>query len=203
LRLRVTLFAGVYDLQLLDVIDFDELRFQSLGVTPGVEFLLPVGGGWTLKPFIDVGYARDFDSQLDFLLSSVGMRTLAVYGVGRFNLSLGTKFQFLSVHTAKLDLEDRFGEFMVGVDATHPLPFTIAGNRAQGSGYYIYRHFINARIERDVGEPLTLDASHELGIRLGTDPKIKLWFVRLPSIGLGYRWGENFQGVRVNFGFPF
>jgi hypothetical protein len=203
LRLRVTLYAGVYDVDIFDAIDPTSLQFQSLGATPGVELLLPVGGGWTLKPFVDLGYARDFDSDVDFLLWSAGMRTLAIYGIGKFDLSLGTKFEFLSVHTSKLDLEDRFGEFLVGLDALHPLPFKIAGNQADVSGYYIYRHYIDARVNREEGEPLTLESSHEIGVTFGTDPKIKLWFMRLPRIGLGYRFGPNIRGVRLNFGFPF
>ena len=64
------------------------------------------------------------------------MRTLAGYEVGTWDLSVGTKFQFLSVHTSKLNLEDRFGEFMVGFDAVHPLKLTIAGNQAGIGGYY-------------------------------------------------------------------
>jgi hypothetical protein len=203
LRLRVTLYAGVYDLAIFDGLDPTEINFQSLGATPGVEFLLPVGGGWTLKPFVDLGYARDFDNDLDFLLWSAGMRTLAEYDVGTWDLSVGTKFQFLSVHTSKLDLEDRFGEFMVGFDAVRPLRFTIAGNQAGIGGYYIYRHYIDARVNRDEGEPLTLDHSHEIGIAFGTDPRIKLWFIRLPRIGLGYRFGPNIRGIRLSFGFPF
>ena len=203
LRLRVTLYAGIYDLAIFDDLDPTEIQFQSLGGTPGVEFLVPVGGGWTLKPFVDLGYARDFDNDLDFLLWSAGMRTLAEYDVGRWDLSVGTKFQFLSVHTSKLDLEDRFGEFMLGFDGVHPLPFTIAGNQAGIGGYYIYRHYIDARANRDDGEPLTLDHSHEIGLAFGTDPRIKLWFIRLPRIGLGYRFGPNIRGVRLSFGFPF
>lgn len=203
LRLRISLYAGVYDVALRDVVDLDDIRFQSLGGTPGVELLVPVGGRWLLKPFADIGYARDFDSDTDFLLWSAGLRTLGTYAVRRFDVSVGTKVRFLSVHTSKLDLEERFGELMAGLDATHPLPFHINGNRAEISSYYIYRHYIDARIERAEGDPLTLEYRHEVGLRFGTDPRIKLWFIRLPSIGLGYRWGDNVRGVRISFGFPF
>jgi hypothetical protein len=203
LRLRVTLYAGIYDVALFDEFDFDDISFQSLGATPGVELLLPVGPRWTLKPFADIGYARDFENELDLLLWSVGMRTLGCYEVGQFDLSVGTKVQWFSVHTSNLDLEDRLGELMLGFDATRPVPLHLGKHQAELSGYYIYRYFYDARIERDEGDPLTLEASHEIGIRFGTEPRIKLWFIRLPSIGLGYRWGENLRGVRLNFGFPF
>ena len=36
-----------------------------------------------------------------------------------------------------------------------------------------------------------------------TDPPLKLWLVELPWIGLGYRWGGPFSGLRLSLSFPF
>ncbi len=203
LRLKVTLYAGVYDLFVDNDIIVDQLRFASFGGTLGGEFLLPVGDEWLLKPYAEGGYIRDFDDQLGFGLWGVGIRTLAEYPVHKFDLSVGTRLGFLSVIKSDLGLEDRFGEFEIGGDANHPLGFTIAGNEANLSLYYIYRYYFDARIDRPDAEPLTLEANHEIGLTFGTDPKIKLWVMKLPRIGLGYRWGKNVRGVRLSFGFPF
>ena len=54
LRLRLIMYAGIYDFWTEDLIDLD-LRFQALAATPGVEFFLPVGKVWTLKPFPEIG----------------------------------------------------------------------------------------------------------------------------------------------------
>jgi len=201
LRLRLIVYAGVYDFTADDAIDLD-FQFQSLAATPGVEFLVPVGD-WVLKPFSEIGYARDFDNDLGFGVWSVGMRTLVTWPVGKIDLSFGTKVQYFSEFTSDLNLEDDFGEMRIGLDARHPLPFTIGGNQGDLSLYYIRRQYIDAVIKVADGDNLEVRYTNEIGFSFGTTPKIKLWFFRLPRIGLGYRWGPNVSGFRLNFGFPF
>jgi len=202
LRLKVTIYAGVYKFTVDDAIDLD-LRFQSLGATPGVEVLVPVGGGWVLKPFAEIGYAYDFDEDLGFGVWSAGMRTLVTWPVGSIALSFGTKVQYLSTITSSLDLSDDFGEVRLGLDARRPLGFTIGGRQADLSLYLIRRQYIDAFIARDDGERFEISNTNEVGFTFGTTPKIKLWFIKLPRIGLGYRWGKNIRALRLNFGFPF
>jgi len=202
LRLRLVLYAGIYDFTVDEAVDFD-LRFQSFAATPGVEFLVPVGKGWILKPFAEIGYGRDFDNGLDFGVWSVGMRTIATWPVKEWDLSFGTKFQYLSTLSSDSVVADQFGEIRLGFDARHPLPFTIGGHQADLSGYFIRRQYIDAFIDRETIDPLEIQYTNEFGFTFGTEPRIKLWFFHLPRIGLGYRWGPNIRGFRLNFGFPF
>jgi hypothetical protein len=202
LRLRIVVYAGVYDFTLEDAVDFN-YKFSSLAATPGVEFLVPVGKGWILKPFAEVGYGRDFDNDLDFGVWSIGLRTIATWPVERWDISFGTKFQYLSTFTATNAVDSDFGEIRLGFDARHPLPFTIGGNQADLSGYYIRHQWVDAFIARDGADPLEIQYSNEIGFTFGTTPKATLWLVKLPRIGLGYRWGPNLSGIRLSFGFPF
>ena len=202
LRLRLIMYAGIYDFWTEDLIDLD-LRFQSLAATPGVEFLLPVGRGWTLKPFTEIGYARDFENALNFGVWSVGMRTLTEWDVGTVDLRMGTAFGYFSTFKSDLELTDDYGQAEIGLDAGFPLGFTIAGNPAYLATYGIHRRYVDAFISRPEGDPLEIEYHTEIGVAFGTRPRIKLWFVRLPRIGIGYRWGPNVDGVRLNFGFPF
>lgn len=202
LRLRIVLYGGIYDFTLDEAIDLD-LKFESLAATPGVEFLVPVGNGWILKPFAEIGYGHDFDNSLSFGVWSVGMRTIVTWPVKRWFLSFGTKFQFLSTFTSDLAFADNYGEIRLGFDARYPLPFTIGGNQGDISGYYIRRQWVDAVIEKEGSDPLEISHTNEIGFTFGTTPKVKLWFIPLPRIGLGYRWGRNVRGIRLNFGFPF
>lgn len=201
LRLKLTLYAGVYDF-LSERDPGINIRFQSLAATPGVEFLVPVKN-WTLKPFTEIGYARDLDNDLGFGVWSVGLRTIATWPVRTFDLSFGSKVQYLSTFTSDLELADDFGEIQLGLDACHPLGFTIAGKQADLSLYFIRRDFVSAVIQRSGEEPLEIESTNEIGVTFGTTPKMTLWFVKLPRIGLGFRWGRNLRGIRLNFGFPF
>jgi hypothetical protein len=69
--------------------------------------------------------------------------------------------------------------------------------------YYIRRNFIDAVFERDGLGPLEIRATNELGLSFGTTPSLTVWSIRLPRLGLGYRWGSGVRGIRLNFGFPF
>lgn len=202
LRLRMVLYAGVYNFSANEAIDLD-LKFQSLGATPGVEFLVPAGAAWTLKPFAEVGYLYDYENKLGFGVWSFGMRTIATWPVKRFDLSFGTKLQYFSTFTSGLKLADEYGEIRLGFDARHPLGFTIKGARADISLFFIRRQYFNAIINQDDIDPLEIRYTNELGFTFGTTPSAKLWFFRLPRVGLGYRWGPNSRGIRLNFGFPF
>ena len=202
LRLRFVVYAGVYNFTVEDAIDFN-YKFQSLAATPGVEFLVPAGKGWILKPFAEIGYGRDFDNDLGYGVWSVGIRTIATWPVKKWDLSFGTKVDYLSTFTSTDAVAGDFGEIRLGFDARHPLPFTIGGNRADLSGYFIRRQYIDAIIGRDESEPLEIQYTNEVGFTFGTTPKVKLWFIPLPRIGIGYRFGPHVKGFRLNFGFPF
>lgn len=202
LRVRLVLYGGIYDFTVEEAVDLD-LKFESLAATPGVEFLVPVGKGWILKPFAEIGYGHDFDNSLGFGVWSVGMRTIVTWPAKKWHLSFGTKVQYLSTFRADLAFADDYGEIRLGFDARHPVPVRIAGNQGEVSGYYIRRQWVDAFIADEGIEPLEIQYTNEFGFTFGTDPKIKLWFFRLPRIGLGYRFGPNVSGWRLSFNFPF
>jgi hypothetical protein len=202
LRLRLIVYAGIYDLNFANAVDLN-LRFQSLAATPGVEFLIPVGKGWTLKPFTEIGYARNFDQDVHFGVWSIGMRTLTEWQQREVQIRLGTTVQYLSTFQTDLELSDDFFELLLGLDVGVPLGFEIAGNTAYLSPYAIRHQYIDALIARPEGEPIDIRYDNEVGLAFGTRPNIKLGFITLPRIGVGYRWGPNVSGWRLNFGFPF
>jgi len=202
LRLRLIVYAGIYDLGFADP-DQPDIRFQSLAATPGVEFLVPAGKGWTLKPFAEIGYARNFDQELGLGVWSVGMRTLTEWRGRDVITRLGTKVQWLSTFESDLVLDDHFFELQLGLDVGFPLGFDIAGSSAFLSPYGIRRQYIDASIEQPDGVPIEITYTNEIGLAFGARPRIKLWFITLPRIGIGYRWGPDVNGWRLSFGFPF
>jgi hypothetical protein len=202
LRLRLIVYAGIYDF-LADEDPDLELRFQSLAATPGVELLLPVGGGWLLKPFAEIGYTYDFENDIGAGVWSAGLRTLVTWDIDGTALSLGTELQYLSTFTSDLGVADDFGEALIGLDARRPVGLKFAGNELDFGIYYIRREFVDAVFESTAGGTVDVASTNEIGFSFGTAPPTTLWFVRLPRIGLGYRWGPDVRGVRLNFGFPF
>ena len=64
-----------------------------------------------------------------------------------------------------------------------------------------------ARYLPDLDLPDTIDPKlgriYEVGVSFSTNPVLELGKMRLPWMGIGYRWGTSFRGYRVSFSFPF
>ena len=79
----------------------------------------------------------------------------------------------------------------------------MGSKQARGGAYLIMRHFSDLDFELITNGPVSIDWNYEAGISFSTDPPLKLWIVKMPWIGVGYRWGDRVKGVRLNFTFPF
>jgi hypothetical protein len=60
--------------------------------------------------------------------------------------------------------------------------------------YFIRRQWVGASIARKGLDSIEMRFNNEFGLSFGADPKIKLWFITLPRIGIGYRWGPHVNG---------
>jgi hypothetical protein len=43
----------------------------------------------------------------------------------------------------------------------------------------------------------------EIGITFGSTPLPRFWKFNIPRVLIGYRFAENFRGIRIKFGLPF
>ena len=99
---------------------------------------------------------------------------------------------------------DDFGVIEVGVEAVHPLGLSLAGRRMDIGPYLIIRYFYSDVVFERIGSPaIGIDSQIELGLSLGTIEEIRFLGVKMPRLGLAYRFGDGLTSWRINFGFPF
>ena len=175
---------------------------QSFAVIPGVGFLLPAGERWVVKPFAEVGIGDDSRTGETHLLYAAGIRARGVYEARPFELMVGTAYKYRNGTTADV-VENWYSTLEAGVDAQLPLGFSVGSREARGGGYAILRHFSELEFEVVVDGPFDVSWNYELGLSFSTDPVLQLWKVKLPWIGLGYRFGDHTRGIRLNLAFPF
>ncbi len=202
LRLYVPLSLGSYELEAItDVGDFFT-KVQSVAIVPGVEFLVPVGDRWVLKPFGEVGVGDDSATGDLSLLYSAGLRARGEYGARPFDVMVGGALRYRN-NTTSQAVNNWYSTVEFGVDSQLPLGFSLGSKAASGGAYVILRHYPNLDFELITADSFSVRWNYEVGLSFSTDPILKLWFVKMPWIGLGYRWGDGVQGVRLNFNFPF
>jgi len=202
IRLYIPLSLGSTRIEAIK--DFDELftQISSVALVPGIEFLIPVGDRWVIKPFGEIGVGDDSATDKVHLLYSLGFRARAEYQPRPFNVLIGGAFRTRH-NTASEAVSNWFSTVEIGADAQLPLGFSLGSKQARGGAYLIMRHFSDLDFELITNGPVSIDWNYEAGLSFSTDPPLKLWIVKMPWIGVGYRWGDRVKGVRLNFTFPF
>ena len=182
---------------------------------PGAELQYEILKNWYLKPFGQFGLIwsvsekirpRSLNAEIDDSMTyiyGVGLRSLYEYFWRRFKFSLGNAI--LWAQNAQFDGDDEvsFGVLENGVEALHPLGFTIKGYEPDISAFFIYYRFIpDAKFSRFLNSPKVVKNQYEISGTLGSSTPLKIGFIKNPRIGAGYRFGD-LDAFIINFGFPF
>ena len=198
LRLRLAATFAVNDLEY--VLDNGLEQVNMTALTAGMEMLHTFGNNHMVRPFFDIGGGSDANSGQEVLLLTGGLRTEFIFAGSRFFYGLEPGFEWTNRTGA--DLEDRssFNPFIT-LSARRVLGFTVAGHQPDGGVFLEAGYDFNAlelssvRSTRDA-----VNTNYEVGVGFGfsqTHPKI--WFVRVPRIRIGYRFGD-LEGWRLRLG---
>ena len=186
-----------------------------ISVIPGLELQYEVLKNWYIKPFGDFGFAWTISDKVRPRNQNINVddSTIYIYSLGigslyeifwrRFKFSIGNALLWAGNSTFDGDDDESFGVFENGIDAQHPLGFTIKGYEPDLSAFFIYYRFIPyAEFSRSQRRPLRVKNQYEVAGTLGSATPFKVGFVKNPRIGVGYRFGD-LEAFTINFGFPF
>jgi hypothetical protein len=202
LRITFPVSFGTYELSAATDLGGVVESIQSIAVIPGVEFLVPIGERWVLKPFAEVGVGDDSRTGETHLLYAAGVRARGEYEAGAVALMVGAAFRYRNAAGTDA-VKNWYSTLESGLDAQTPLGFSIGSRQARGGGYLVLRHFTDLEFEVLVDGPLDVAWNYEVGISFSTEPVLRIWKIKLPWVGLGYRFGDRVRGVRLNLAFPF
>jgi hypothetical protein len=97
-----------------------------------------------------------------------------------------------------------FSMFEIGVEGLHPTNFTFLGSNTDLSLYFVLTEFIDdLDILFPLGNDITIRRLYKIGLTMGFDKPLSIWFIILPRIGIEYIPGEDLTGISLTMGFPF
>jgi len=204
LKLTFPVSFGLHEIKGDNIFDqpFKE-TLATVTLVPGVEFQLPVTRVWTLYPFAEAGAGHDFSrNQWAFIYSS-GVRSLVTLPAERAEFRIGTSVEYDGSWLSGRETEIGFGTIKLGLDIRQPVSFRIGGRPTDLGIYVLQRRFIDLAIQGVDGEPVTLQNSTEVGFTFGTDPPPQWWLIKISRFGMGYRWGDGFDALRLLLSMPF
>ena len=202
LRLYLPISFGTSKIETITDVETFFVDVRSVALVPGVEFLIPVGDTWILKPFGEIGVGDDSVSSGAQLLYSAGLRARGEYQPKPFGVMVGGALRYRN-NTTTVAVKNWYSTVEFGADAQLPLGFSLGSRSAHGGVYAILRHYTDLEFEILTEGPIAIEWNYEAGLSFSTDPVLRLWKVKLPWIALGYRWGDRQSGLRLNFTFPF
>ena len=206
IRLRLSIFFSWNNVRFEDIEGEDiAASLQTLTVVPGIEFMVPVGELWMVRPYGQIGGLRALDVPGHRWMASLGSRASVFWPFEKWILSAGGRFDYTSIFDEDWRRTDDVSFVDLGGDFSFPLWFNIKGERAAAGVFVITRYYLNpAEIVGQDGFDLGVDLHVEIGASFQIYDNPKLWFVKIPKwYGIGIRLAENHRSLRIYLGFPF
>jgi hypothetical protein len=206
IRLRLSVFFSWNNVRIEEIEGEDIVAsLETLTVVPGVEFMVPVGERWMVRPYGQIGGLQALGVDGYRWMASLGSRANVFWPFEKWRLTAGGRFDYTSVFDEDWKQTDDVSFVDLGADFSFPLWFNVKGERAGAGIFLITRYYMNpAEYVGQDGFDLGVDAHVEIGASFQIHQQPKIWFVKLPKwYGIGARFAENHRSLRIYLGFPF
>lgn len=206
IRLRLSVFFSWNNVRFEEIEGGDiAASIETLTIVPGVEFMVPVGERWMVRPYGQIGGLQALGVSGHRWMASLGSRARVFWPFEEWTLSAGGKLEYTSIFDEDWQRTDDVSFVDLGGDFSFPLWFNVKGERAGAGVFLITRYYIDpaGSVGQD-GFDLGVDSHLEIGASFQIHDKPKLWFVKFPKwYGIGARFAENHRSLRIYLGFPF
>jgi len=205
-RLRLPATIGLYDFAARDVIESGlPDRLDTFSAAAGLELDFPLADGWHVVPYAEAGHAWDRSSDADAVLYSASLHARREWSAGDRDFRLNTGFVYAAVNFDGAQGTSDLAKLEAGLELRRLAGFELAGGRAD-IGFYLLAEWYADRpgepVVRSAG-PDSLPMQFEAGFTLGARPRMKIWKLPLPRVGLAYRFGDGISAYRLVLGAPF
>lgn len=203
--LRVPITFGFYNFETDDLLDLGlPDKLGTLALVPAIEIEFPLKYNWLMAPFAGVGGGKDFSGGDFNFIYAIGVRSLAMFW-GRGNtVRLGNRLVYTGYNNKSMEFVDDFAFFETGVDLRRGMGTRLGGLELDGGLFAMnYIYFLSPHIVRNNPEAIDMKTEWELGMTFGTVEPWKIIGIRMPRIGLSYRFGTGVDAIRFIIGNPF
>ncbi len=207
IRLRFNATFGFYDLDPRDLIELEfPNRLGTFAFVPGVEFPINIYDNWVLTPFLDFGPATDTEFQDLILVAGTGFRSRAEWHHGRFTHLLWNELIYAKNLQADTTSSEDYTLLRTDYEARGIVRYRLGKRPCDfglllGLDYFFDTIIVNVPFDKPTG----VGERYEVGFTTGpSQPWHQLKkIVKVPRLGLSYRFGEGTSSVRFLFSFRY
>ena len=204
ITLRLPVTVGRQDQPFTDIGQLVSTGVDTISFVPGVEFPIPLGEHWTIKPLVNAGYGHAFDTKESAWIYRTGIRSQYTFSGGRFDWSLTNSLAIVGFAGADTPSQQAL-PLTLGLDARVPLRSRRLGEDPVFLHWHIaHSYYVDefSLLERDGESLLELDREWEIGVAFSKgDKRLRLKKLAWDRVGLAFRLDSDgdLAGVRLNF----
>jgi hypothetical protein len=201
-RITIPMTVGLYDFHAADVLENGiPEHMDTASLVPGIELRIPATPHWLLKPYAEAGIGKERTGAADYRMAGTGVRSLADFHPGNFDLNLGNSLVYARVGPASDVPANDLYLFETSLEARHGLGW-FRGRRTEINPY------VTVDVQRESSgypasgtpEPPSILEQYEVGITYGPREEVRLWKIPIPHIGVGWRFGDDLSAFRLVIG---
>ncbi len=203
LRLKFPLTLGFFDFKFEDILETGLPKHAStISLVPGVEFPHRMRDHWTLAPYGEAGIAHQTDEGKATYIGAVGLKSLVdipqLSGYWLFNVDL-----YFAEDFPEEGERGGYSALDLGLDRRWPTGLHLGRNELEFGLFGVqYFYWLDEEIVQTADSPSGPGVQWELGVTLGTVRPVRVIGLRMPRIGLSYRFGEGGGEIRFVLGDP-
>lgn len=203
--LRLPATVGFLNFETLDLVDFKlPDSVTTFTFVPGIQLNKMITINWTVSPFIDSGIGYDFSTHLSSYVYGVGVKSTAIFDTERYQFTLFNELLYAGNTTPDNAVNNDFSRFETGLNFQFPLRYQVWDRNTAFSLYYLnFIYFNDLTFLKLDDTEINVSAQNEVGLTFDTMPDMKVSVVKFSRFGLGYRFGNGVNAVRLVFGMPF
>ena len=201
IRLRLSAAFAIQKFDQIGDLDLDGITVGAF--VPGVELLIPLSDRSLLRPFADIGVGSASGDRLGTaLVLGTGIRGEFVFPWHRFALGVEPRIILAATRSTKDAGDEAFGVAFARLSARYPLWFNVGSYVPEIGAYFEPGYsFRNLNLSSLLGIASEVGYEYEIGGSIGfRGPYPKVWFITIPRVGLGYRWGNGIHGWVIRLG---
>jgi len=174
----------------------------TLTFLPGIEYQYPVTRNWTLIPFADYGFARDLSYTNNILITGAGIRSYYNFFASGERFTLGNRFLYAREKSGSTSNDSDYSLIETGLNYRITSDYAFSGKPFYTNVYYINMYYPNNLVflER-TPNPIRVGMEHEVGVTFSNIPSFL--FFNDVELGIGVRFGNEVEVLRIIFGAPF
>ena len=185
----------------VDSVDLDNISFLS--VNSVLELEIPVNQVWSLRPYASVGVGSALNDSESAWTYWAGIKSRVIlHSSERSSWSLVNNIGYVG-YTPNNGSSDSFWPAMAGIEVSHPL----GKKNPDGNSSWLlhwnagYTYFGNdIFFSRAPGVNQEVSDQWEVGVAFGKRSEdIKIWFIELDRLGLGYRESSDGSLTGITF----